>query len=163
MLLRIQSYDVTIKYKPRKVLIFADYLSRIQPSPGPEVQLEHAIHLIQISQRQLRRVKQATSEDNELSILQEQVINGWPQSAKTLPKPVRQFYAIKDFLSVEDGVIFFGERLLVPASMKTEYLKRIHEGQMGISKSQARASECLYWKGMMKDITEYIGDCRECL
>ena len=82
------------------------------------------------------------------------MVNGWPESAKILPKLVCQFYAMKDFLSVEDGVIFFGECLLVPASMKAEYLKWIHEGHMGIPKSQIKARECLYWKGMMKDITE---------
>ena len=163
MLLRIQPYDVTIRYKPGKELIFADYLSRIQPSPGPEVQLEHTIHLIQISQRQLERVKQATDEDCELSVLREQVVNGWPESVKVLPKAIRHYYSIKDFLCVEDGVIYFGERLLVPSSMKIEYLKRIHEGHLGISKCQARARECLYWNGMMKDIAEHIGDCRECL
>lgn len=163
MLLRIQPYDVTIKYKPGKELIFADYLSRIQPSPGKEVQLEHAIHVIQISQKQLEKVKEATDVDCELSMLREQVISGWPESAKILPKSVRQYYAMKDFLSVEDGVIFFGERLVVPSSMKIEYLRRIHEGHMGISKSQARAKECLHWNGMMKDIAEHIGDCRECL
>ena len=70
---------------------------------------------------------------------------------------------MKDFLCVEDGVIFFGERLLVPTSMKEEYLQRIHEGHIGINKCQARAKECLYWNGMMKEINEFIGDCRECL
>ena len=163
MLLRIQLYDVTIKYKPGKELIFADYLSRIRPSPGPEVKLEHTVHAIQISQRQLDRVKQATDQDCELSMLREQVISGWPESAKNLPKSIRQYCAIKDFLCVEDGILFFGERLLVPSSMKTEYLRRIHEGHIGITKSQAKAKDCLYWNGMMKDISEYIGDCRECL
>ena len=163
MLLRIEPYDITLKYKPGKELIFADYLSRIQPSPGPEVHLERTIHMIQISQKQLDRVKQAIDEDVELTILREQIVSGWPESAKVLPKAIRRYYSVKEFLTVEDGVLFFGERLLVPTSMKTEYLKRIHEGHLGISKCQARAKECLYWNGMMKDITEYIGDCRECL
>ena len=64
-MLRIQPYDVTIQYKPEKEMIFADYLSRIQSSPGPEVQLEHTIHTMQISQRQLERVKQATDDMNK--------------------------------------------------------------------------------------------------
>ena len=163
MLLRIQPYDVDLKYKPGKDMIFADYLSRIKPSPGPEVTLEHAIHLIQISKNQLNRVKEATNSDENFCSLREQIISGWPESSQVVPKSIRHYYSMKDFLTIEDGVIFYGERLLVPPSMKEEYLARIHEGHMGISKSQSRARECLYWNGMMKDITEYIGECRECL
>ena len=108
-------------------------------------------------------MKEATSSDDELSTLREQVIIGWPETAKQAPKCIRSYFCMKDFISVEDGVLFFGERLLVPASMKKEYLLRIHEGHLGITKSQLRARECLYWKNMNQQIEEHIGDCAECL
>ena len=44
MLLRIQPYDVTVTYKPGAKMTFADYLSRVQPSSGNTIELEHMIH-----------------------------------------------------------------------------------------------------------------------
>jgi transposase InsO family protein len=163
MLLRIQPYDVTIKYKPGQQLIFADYLSRVFPTKGEEIYLENTIHTIQISQNQLDKVKTATSNDEELSALREQIIAGWPKDVNVIPKCIRAYASIKDFLSVEDGVIFYGERLVIPRSMHEEYLRRIHEGHMGINKCILRAKECVYWKDMNKQITQYVGDCQECL
>lgn len=127
---------MTSTYKPGKELIFADYLSRVKPTAGPEIKLEYAIHVIQVSQKQLEKVKCATSNDNELSQLREQIISGWSSSASALPKAIRSYFSMKDFLSVEDGVIFFGCRLLVPSSMIPEYLNRIHEGHLGINKAR---------------------------
>ena len=70
---------------------------------------------------------------------------------------------MKDFLSVEDGVLFYGTRMMIPQSLIQDYLKRIHMGHLGITKSQNRAKESVFWKNMTKDIEEYIGDCKECL
>ena len=163
MLLRIQPYDVTIKYKPGREMIFADYLSRVSPTQRPEITLERTIHAIQISPGQIEKVKRATESDGELSILREIIVAGWPESSKAVPKKIRHYYSMKDFLSIEDGMVFFGERLVVPASMHEEYLERIHMGHLGITKCQLRAREALYWKDMNSDIEKYIRDCHECL
>ena len=51
MLLRLQNYDVTIKYHPGKEMLVADALSRYSPLIGPEVPLDIAIHHIHITPR----------------------------------------------------------------------------------------------------------------
>ena len=48
MLLRLQNYDVTIKYHPRKEMLIADALSRYSPPIGPEIALDIAIHHVHI-------------------------------------------------------------------------------------------------------------------
>ncbi len=163
MLLRIQPYDATIKYKPGKDLIFADYLSRTYPTKGEAIQLEHTIHTIQISPNQLEKVRLATNSDSDLSLLREQIVAGWPDSPQKVPKCIRTYYNMKDFLSLEDGILFYGERMIVPQSLHQEYLERIHLGHLGITKGQNRAKESIFWKDMSKQIADYIGDCRECL
>ena len=49
MLLRLQNYDVTIKYHPGKEMLVADALSRYSPLVGPEVALDIAIHHVHIT------------------------------------------------------------------------------------------------------------------
>ena len=163
MLLRIQPYDATITYKPGKELIFADYLSRIRPTQGKEIQLERTIHTIQISPNQLEKVKCATDADSELITLREQIVAGWPLKTDVVPKCIRAYYSMKDYMSIKDGVIFYGGRMVVPRSMYNFYLQRIHEGHLGINKCQSCAKEAVYWKNMANDIAQYIGDCKECL
>ena len=144
-------------------MIFADYLSRVCPTKGETIELEHTIHTIQISLNQLVKVKEVTSADPELSTLCEQIVAGWPDCPQIIPKNIRHYHSLKDYLSIEDGILFYGERMMVPNSLKQEYLERIHTGHLGITKSQARAKEAVFWKYMTKNITEYIGDCKECL
>lgn len=163
MLLRIQPYDICIKYRPGKDMVYADYLSRVQPSVGPNIELEQAIHLVQISASQLEKLRLASQEDAELSVLQEQVVSGWPMQAKLVPKMIRSYWSLKDYLSVENGLMYNGQRLVIPKVFRNEYLDRIHAGHQGVTKSQLRAKDSIYWPNMMSDIERKINDCGVCL
>lgn len=56
MLLRIQPYDISIRCWPGKDMIYVDCSSCVQPSPGRDVKLEQAIHMVQISAGQINCV-----------------------------------------------------------------------------------------------------------
>ena len=163
MLLRIQPYDVEIDYRPGKNMIYADYLSRVGPTPGPNIKLEQAIHMIQISVGQLEKLRLASQQDPELSILREQIVSGWPEQSKLLPKIIRSYWTLRDYLSVEDGLIYNGHRLVIPESFRKEYLDRVHAGHQGVTKSQLRAKDSIYWSNMMSDIEKTVRDCEVCL
>ena len=47
--------------------------------------------------------------------------------------------------------------------MKEEYLHRLHEGHLSVSKTQENAKEHLYWPGMDADISDYNKRCQECI
>ena len=163
MLLRIQPYDINLRYRPGKDMVYADYLSRVSPSPGQEIVLEQAIHTIQISTNQLDKIRNATNADADLCALREQCIIGWPDHAKSVPKLIRNYWSMKDFISIEDGILFAGNRIIMPTSMRDEYLTRIHAHHLGITKCQLRAKECLYWPSMLTDIEQVVRDCHFCL
>ena len=42
------------------------------------------------------------------------------------------YYAFRDELSTVDGILFKGQRIVIPTSMRAEMLKRIHEGHLRI-------------------------------
>ena len=163
MLLRVQAYNFELKYKPGKHMVYADYLSRVSPSPGPTVVLEHAIHMVQISVGQLEKLRLASKQDNQISVLSEQIVSGWPAQAQQLPKIIRPYWSMRDYLTVEDGLVYAGQRLVIPEKFRQEFLERIHAGHLGITKSQLRAKESVYWPNMMADIEKAVSDCDICL
>ena len=91
MLLRIQPYDMKIKYRPGKELLLADALSRIQPRQGETINLEKTIHCVRWSVEKLDDVCRQTDTDAELQPLREVVTRGWPEDAKMLPKCLRSY------------------------------------------------------------------------
>ena len=49
MLLRVQQYDMQIKYRPGRELLLADALSRLNPKPASTLKLEKTIHSVKWS------------------------------------------------------------------------------------------------------------------
>ena len=68
----------------------------------------------------------------------------------------RPYVTFVDELSVVDGVLLKGKRVVVPDSMKTQMLTLIHEGHLGIEKCKRRARKILYWPNMNKDVYETV-------
>ena len=62
-----------------------------------------------------------------------------------------------------DYLLFTGNRLIIPSSMRQEYLERIHISHLGQTKCQLRAKECLYWPNITSDIDKMVKDCVICL
>ena len=163
MLLRLQPYDMLIKYRPGKELLLADALSRINPTVSKEIPIEKTIHNVKWSDKMLQRVREETNKDSELRTLSHVIMNGWPEKAQDLPKCTRTYWSMKDFLSVEDGVLMKGSRVMIPQSMRKEVLQRLHTSHQGIEKSCLRAQTCVYWRGIDNDIKEMVQGCDICL
>ena len=53
--------------------------------------------------------------------------------------------------------------MIIPEAYRKKYLDRVHSGHLGVTKSQLRAKECIYWSNMMSDIEKHVNDCVICL
>ena len=105
MLLRIQPYNCTIQYKAGKEMIFADYLSRISPSTAYEIELDKIVHQVSISEEKYKSLQEDTAKDPDINCLKSQIIQGWPENAKDVPNIIKKYWSMRDFLSIEDGLI----------------------------------------------------------
>ena len=114
MLLRLQNYDLKIKYKPGKQMILTDALSRYAPQVGPEVPLDIAIHHIHITPEKKLEFQQTIQDDPLLQSLTETIVAGWPENASDVPNALRPYHNHRDELTVEDGLILKGEALVIP-------------------------------------------------
>ncbi len=66
-------------------------------------------------------------------------------------------------LSVIDGVVMKGSRIVIPKCMRPAMLDSIHAGHMGLEKCLKRAGDLMYWPNMSNDIKELVLKCTICL
>ena len=108
-------------------------------------------------------VAEATSRDETLQAVIDVTMKGWPQERFRVPQKALPYWNVKEELSVYDGVVFRGERVCVPSSMKAKMLEIIHSPHLGIVKSKQRAREVVYWPNMNKEIEDLVSKCETCL
>ncbi|XP_023815343.1 uncharacterized protein K02A2.6-like isoform X2 [Oryzias latipes] len=68
----------------------------------------------------------------------------------------------KDELSTQDGLVFKGERVVIPDALQAEITQRIHSTHIGTEGCLRRARDCIYWHGMNGHIKKYIAKCDIC-
>ena len=97
MMLRLQQYDLQIKYRKGSELQLADFLSRYRPNPKEgELALDHTIHSIQWSDTKLAKLRSESQQDQTLSALSNVVMEGWPSKCSDLPTILKPYWTIKD-------------------------------------------------------------------
>ena len=70
--------------------------------------------------------------------------------------------AFRDELSVEDGILLKGTRVIIPESMQSFILDRLHYGHLGIEKTRLRAKDSVYWININRDIETTVKSCHIC-
>ncbi|PVD27865.1 hypothetical protein C0Q70_10440 [Pomacea canaliculata] len=75
---------------------------------------------------------------------------------------LRDYYAVRMELSVHNGLLTRGTRIVVPAPLHDDILKRIHEGHLGITKCRDRAKAAVWWPGINGRIKRIVEECRHC-
>ena len=105
--------------------------------------------------------REAAHADPDYCALVEAIKNDFENIEKA-PKFVRQFKSMRHELSIEDGLILYGPRLVVPTSKRREVLRRLHIAHQGMTRTKARARSALYWPGIGHEITQMIENCDAC-
>ena len=69
---------------------------------------------------------------------------------------------MRDELTVQNGLIFRGQRIVVPRRLRSEMKKRIHSSHLGAESCLRRARESLFWPEMSAEIKEMVASCETC-
>ena len=65
---------------------------------------------------------------------------------------------MRDLLTAQNELVFKGERLVVPTSLRKELMATIHSSHIGIEGCIRRARDTLYWPRMATELREYVTD-----
>lgn len=82
----------------------------------------------------LERLKSETKTDEVSSKLREVYQRGWPAHKKQLDRDLMSYWPIKDTIRICDGVIMTNDKFIIPRSMRSVILDRLHEVHQGTCK-----------------------------
>ena len=171
MRLKLQKYDFTLSYTPGKHMYVADSLSRAHGNEEPKTDIETEVKVsvdavienIQMSKQKLQDIVSETREDPVMQKLIRQIIRGWPESRAQCEYSLIPYWNFRDELSVIDGVVFKGSRVVIPLKLRSMMLDKIHTGHLGEVKCKNRARQVLFWPQMGRDIENIVRKCEACI
>ena len=189
LLLQCMRFDVEVRYKPGRTIPVADALSRIctgssdekiptaksesfvintcsqHPANSQSITparceinfIEGVKHDISCS-----TVKEEANKDPVYNMLKAYVHKGWPNSRKECPEDLWDYWNFRCELSLNDGLVTKGDRLIIPQSLRHDVLKKIHMGHQGETKCILLARESVFWPGITNDIKSMVQRCTAC-
>ena len=166
--MRLQKYNITVEYLKGKSMFMADTLSRAylptSTGHGPQDDIEyvHMTQFLPITDRRMSLIRQATEEDPVLQTLKRAVMTGWPNDKQALPPELGPYFPYRDEITVADGIVLKGERVVIPSGMRKTIKEKVHSSHLGINGCLRRARECLFWPNMTSDIRDFISSCSIC-
>jgi hypothetical protein len=108
------------------------------------------------------RLKAAVAESPLYGKLVELLEAGTPSEKKDWPEDLVCYHQYRKQLYLVDEVIMYGERPLIPVSLRQEVLDTLHAAHHGVTYMMARASQTVFWPNITQDITATRLQCREC-
>ena len=166
MLLRLQKYNLRVRYKKGTQMFLADTLSRAHlPDVGAcefSQTLEDVDHTasLSFSDDRLQQVRHASADDPVLQVLRGIIRHGWPTSKSEVPECAHAYFDFRDELTVQEQLVFKGDLLVIPAALRKEMMAEVHASHIGTEGCIRRARDCMYWPRMTTELKEYISKCR---
>ncbi len=184
MMLRLQKYHLEVVYQKGSRMYISDHLSR---SPFPTSQKDSSKSEVydifavneenelmkdieevdpnlyhNVTDKSLKKVAEATAEDDNLLTLSTLIMFGWPSDKTQVPFNVRDYWPYRDELSVQDGIIYRGTRVLIPTALRPRMLEQIHSAHLGAARCIRAARDSLYWPTIHNDIKYLCDNCQTC-
>ena len=149
MMLRLEKYHLEVTYKRGSQMHLADTLSRAYleggcspqkfdeevlstgSSIGENLESIDMICNLAISEESLTMIKQAIEVDNDLEKLKTVIRQGWLETKDQVPPSLAEYFNFRDELSIQNGLIFKGERLVIPYGVRSHMKARIHASHIG--------------------------------
>ena len=110
----------------------------------------------------LNKFKDNSSTDETSRVVIEYVMKGWPSEKEHVDELARVHRSFREELSVEDGLLFKSDRLVVPRPLGTEVLDEIHRAHSGQNKSICFATNYVFWPSMTAQIKDKVSRCPIC-
>lgn len=171
--MRMMRFSYSISHVPGKKLCTADTLSReplVKPLNQQEEKLESdvmayvdsVIRYLPATEDRLEELRCQQQEDEVTKQIMEYSSTQWPERSQ-LPGPLKPYWPERNELTIQQGLLMKGNRLVIPVSMRLDVLERIHEAHQGINKCRERAKTSVWWPGLSRQLKEVVKRCPTCI
>ena len=105
------------------------------------------------------KIKQETRKDPIFRKLYLYIRDGWPIIVED---ELKSFESRKSEFHIEDDVIMWGYRILIPHKLRESLLTELHSSHMGATKMKALARSYFWWPCLDKNINDLAKNCEIC-
>jgi len=105
------------------------------------------------------QIKQWSRRDPTISKVIDLILQGWQHTMKPEMKPYQDR---REELSVHDGCLLWGNRVIIPTAGREPALKLFHEGHPGASRMKSLARSYIWWPGIDAEIEAKVKSCHVC-
>ena len=120
-----------------------------------------AIQSLPACDERLEAYRRAQSEDQECSKIIEICKTGWP-SKHSISGTVKRYWQVRSSLTLNQNLLLYGSRTVIPHSLRTETMSKIHSGHQGIVCCRLRIAESVWWPGASREVENFVRSCPEC-
>lgn len=79
-----------------------------------------------------------------------------------VPIQIREYWSYRDELSVHNGGLFKGSRVVIAKLLRPEVKSRIHSSHLGVEACLRKARDAVFWPGMNAEVSDLIKQCSIC-
>ena len=161
----LQGHDYDIEYKSSKSHANCDGLSRLPYSQSEDLPDNDSVELYNLSQIDslpvsASDVKRETRRDPTLSKVLDFTLNGWTD--KPQDERLKPYYTRRNEISVENGCLMWGIRVIIPIKLRNKVLDELHEGHLGTVKMKELSRSFFWWPQLGSDIEQLARKCLGC-
>ncbi|PFX20317.1 Uncharacterized protein K02A2.6 [Stylophora pistillata] len=107
-------------------------------------------------------VKKSAADTWTFTVVMEYNLRGWPSEKEQVDELAQEYWSFREELSVEDGMLFKSDRIVVPRPMRAEVFDEIHGAHMGENKNLSFARDYVFWPSMTTQIKDKVSSCAVC-
>jgi len=160
--LKLSIYDIEVVHVAGKEMYIADAISRACSKSEhcetiPDV--NQVVHTVNMSITIIRKMQEDTNKDNVLLELKNMYKRGWPNSKTKVPEIIKFYFNQRNNIYVEEELVFLENRIIVPKTMRSIILSKLHDSHLGIVETKGRARMLFYWPNMNDEIENVIAKC----
>uniref|UniRef100_A0A914DXM4 RNA-directed DNA polymerase n=1 Tax=Acrobeloides nanus TaxID=290746 RepID=A0A914DXM4_9BILA len=172
--IHLMSYNFDIRFKPTDKHLNADALSRLPAGTDFEFEEKEAQENTMISRlyedstfaefpvlaSEIREETQKCPELHQIYKFVEE--SNWPRIHQAEDPKLYNYQTVKKQLSIQNGLIFRGDQIVIPVTLRERMLKSLHSVHIGSKKMILNARNLCWWPRMRQQIEENAQSCQQC-
>lgn len=164
--LLLAAHHYTIQYREAARHGNADGLSRL-PLPTSQREKSNAVDCFHVKQIEAlpvncREICRGSRRDPVLAQVMEMVSTGRFPEVKNGTSTLAPFINRKDELTLQQGCLMWGIRVIIPPKLRPQLLSELHTGHPGVVRMKAVARSYMWWPGIDAQIEQVSKGCQPC-
>ena len=177
LVLKLRPFQLQASWRKGSDNAFADALSRNPvslPLPDEEFGEDPALRALairaclrqdddgRIADLRHYELLQAARTDDDYQALVNAFRQGFPTDRRDVHPAVLPYLTFHQHLSVDDGLVLKGQRIVIPQSLRSRVLTDLHASHQGLTRTLRRARQVVYWPHITNDIDNVVRSCEQC-